>query len=72
VAARPVCRPFVAFPAIVANITGGCWSPSVLPIGTHVLGRTGGHATLFSLAGQAERARPWVHRWPAIAWLAEP
>ena len=61
--------PFVAFPAIVANIIRVPamsvplhWPPSGLPIGAHILGRTGEDATLFSLAGQAERARPWAHR----------
>lgn len=66
--------PFVALPAIVANITGApampvplYWSPEGLPIGVHALGPTGADGTLFSLAGQLERARPWAHRWPAIA-----
>jgi amidase len=65
--------PFVAFPAVVANITGApamsvplFWSPSGLPIGVHFLGRCGDDATLFRLAGQLERARPWAHRRPPV------
>jgi hypothetical protein len=64
--------PFVAFPAIVANITGAPamsvplhWSPAGLPIGVHALGPTGADGSLLALAGQLERARPWAHRWPA-------
>jgi amidase len=63
--------PFVAFPAIVANITGAPamsvplhWSAAGLPIGVHALGPTGADGSLFALAGQLERARPWAHRWP--------
>lgn len=73
--AARVGGPFVAFPAIVANITGAPamsvplhWSESGLPIGVHALGRAGEDGTLFSLAGQLERARPWAHRWPPIAF----
>jgi amidase len=65
--------PFVAFPAIVANITGAPamsvplhWSTQDLPIGVHALGRFGADADLFSLAGQLERARPWSDRWPEL------
>ena len=73
--AARVGGPFVAFPAIVANITGAPamsvplhWSESGLPIGEHALGRAGEDGTLFSLAGQLERALPWAHRWPPIAF----
>jgi amidase len=65
--------PFVAFPAIVANITGAPamsvplhWSDDGLPIGVHALGRFGADAELFSLAGQLERARPWSDRRPSL------
>lgn len=64
-------RDFVAFPAIIANITGAPamsvplhWNVENLPIGVHFLGRYGDDATLFRLAGQLERAQPWSHRWP--------
>jgi amidase len=63
--------PFVAFPGVLANITGNPamsvplhWSDHGLPIGVHVLGRFGADDQLFSLAGQLERARPWADRWP--------
>lgn len=58
----------------MANITGAPamwvplhWSPEGLPIGVDALGPADAGAILFSLAGQGERARPWTHRWPAIA-----
>jgi amidase len=35
------------------------WTTDGLPMGTHVVGRFGDEETLFSLAGQLERARPW-------------
>jgi len=40
------------------------WSAEGLPIGMHFVGRFGGEATLFRLAGQLERAQPWFGRWP--------
>ena len=64
--------PFVAFPGVIANVTGApamsvplYWSADGLPIGVHALGRFGADAQLFSLAGQLERARPWSDRWPS-------
>jgi len=40
------------------------WNAQGLPIGTHVVGRFGDEATLFRIAGQLERARPWAGRMP--------
>lgn len=42
------------------------WSAAGLPIGMHVAGRFGDEATLFSLAGQLERAQPWAARTPPL------
>ena len=43
------------------------WNGEGLPIGTHVVGRQGDESTLFQLAGQLERARPWAGRKPPEA-----
>jgi Asp-tRNA(Asn)/Glu-tRNA(Gln) amidotransferase A subunit family amidase len=42
------------------------WSASGLPIGLQFVGRLGDEATLFSLAGQLEKARPWFDRIPPL------
>jgi len=42
------------------------WNADGLPIGTHVVGRFGDEATLFRVAGQLERARPWANRMPPL------
>jgi amidase len=58
----------------LANATGQpamsvplCWSKDGLPIGMHFMGRYGDEATLYRLAGQLERAKPWFARLPAVA-----
>lgn len=66
---------FVPFTPL-ANVTGApamsvplFWNKEGLPIGTQFIGRFGDEATLFQLAGQLERARPWsAKRPPTSAW----
>jgi Asp-tRNA(Asn)/Glu-tRNA(Gln) amidotransferase A subunit family amidase len=41
-----------------------CWNEAGLPIGIQFAARLGGEDTLFRLAGQLERARPWSARRP--------
>jgi amidase len=48
------------------------WSDEGLPIGMHFVGRCGDEATLFRLAGQLERARPWFDRRPPICCTGPP
>ncbi|MFQ5572440.1 MAG: amidase, partial [Rhodothermales bacterium] len=42
------------------------WNDDGLPIGMQLAGRFGDETTLFRLAGQLERARPWFDRRPAL------
>jgi amidase len=42
------------------------WNAANLPIGIHFVGKMGDEATLFRLAGQLERARPWFDRVPPL------
>jgi amidase len=64
---------YAAFTALF-NVTGQPamsvplhFSESGLPIGTQFVGRFGDEATLFRLAGEIERARPWAARIPPLA-----
>lgn len=63
---------FVAYPPPF-NVTGQpamsvplYWNAAGLPIGVQFVGRYADEATLFRLAGQLEKARPWFHRMPEI------
>jgi amidase len=42
------------------------WNAAGLPIGTQLVSRFGDEATLFRVAGQLERARPWAGRVPPL------
>jgi amidase len=64
---------FIPYTAVF-NVTGQPamsvplqWNAAGLPIGMHVVGRFGDESTLFRLAGQLERAKPWSDRIPGGA-----
>ncbi len=54
---------FTGQPAISLPLA---WSQEDLPIGMQFAGRYADEATLFRLAAQLERARPWIDRKPAV------
>src|SRR5262249_44151576 len=64
---------FVAFPGVLANVTGGA-AMSVplhstddnLPVGSHFLGQLGDEPKLLRLAAQLEAAQPWAGRRPPV------
>jgi amidase len=64
----------MAFPALVANVTGNpamsvplYWNAVGLPIGVHFLGRFGDEATLLRVAHTYEQATDFHRRRPALA-----
>ncbi len=71
---KAVARAFGFAPfTAVANVTGQpsmsvplWWNDDGLPMGACLTGRFGDEATLFSLAAQLERARPWRARKPPV------
>jgi len=57
----------------IQNVTGQpamnvplFWNNAGLPIGAHFIGRYGDEASLFRLAAQLEKARPWIDRKPPL------
>jgi amidase len=63
---------FVAFTR-TQNITGDpamsvplYWNGDGIPIGVQFAAPFAGEATLFRLAAQLEKARPWARRWPPV------
>jgi amidase len=57
----------------LANITGLpamsvplFWTSDGLPIGSQLIARFGDEATLFRLAAQLEKTRPWINKRPAL------
>ena len=64
---------FIPFTPI-CNITGQpamsvplFWNSENLPVGAHFIGRFGDEATLFRLAAQLEKERPWADRRPPVS-----
>jgi amidase len=64
--------PYAPFTAI-CNMTGQpamsvpmFWNSDNLPIGVHFMGRYGDESTLFKLASQLEKAKPWAEKKPQV------
>lgn len=65
-----ILRDYVAYTAL-HNICGSSamsvplhWDSNGLPLGSQFAARTGGEATLLSLAYELEQARPWAGKKP--------
>jgi amidase len=65
---------WISVPLVVANLTGRAamsvplWTDDDgLPLGVHLLGASGGEATLLRLAAQLEQVRPWHRVWPPVS-----
>ena len=58
--------PFANFTGLPAMSVPLYWTEDGLPVGSHFLGRFGDEATLLSIAGQLEAARPWAQRRPPV------
>ena len=54
------------FPGLPATAVPVGKTPAGLPIGVQVIGKPFAEATLFRLAAQLERARPWIDRRPRV------
>ena len=72
---RMAVKGFVKFPFTeIANFTGQPamsvplhWTVNQLPIGVQFIAPFGDEATLFRLASQLEKAKPWFDKMPSIA-----
>jgi amidase len=61
------CTPLNNFSGGAAMSVPLYWNQDGLPIGMHFMGGYGDETKLFGLAGQLERAQPWVHQRPPVS-----